>query len=58
MKKYHFDAFWHEKYFEKQPHPHSQTSLKWCTSLFDEMVGLGFEQKKKKKAPKWHRFGV
>jgi len=26
MKKYHFDAFQHEKYFKKQPH--SQTDLK------------------------------
>jgi len=24
-KKYHFDAFRHEKHFEKQPQPHSQT---------------------------------
>jgi len=25
MKKHHFDAFQHEKHFEKQPQPHSQT---------------------------------
>ena len=25
MKKHHFDAFRHEKHFEKQPQPHSQT---------------------------------
>jgi hypothetical protein len=28
MKKYHFDAFQHEKYFKKQSQPHSQTDLK------------------------------
>jgi hypothetical protein len=25
IKKHHFDAFQHGKYFEKQPQPHSQT---------------------------------
>jgi hypothetical protein len=25
-KKYHFDIFQHEKYFEKQPQPHSKQS--------------------------------
>jgi hypothetical protein len=27
IKKHHFDAFQHEKHFEKQPQPYSQTSL-------------------------------
>jgi hypothetical protein len=25
MQKHHFDVFWHEKHFEKQPQSHSQT---------------------------------
>jgi hypothetical protein len=28
IKKYHFNIFWHEKYFEKQPQPHSQTGTR------------------------------
>jgi hypothetical protein len=31
MKKHHFDAFWHEKHFKKQPQPHSQTDPKRVT---------------------------
>ena len=27
IKKYHFDTFQHEKHFEKQLQPHSQTDL-------------------------------
>jgi len=27
LKKYHFDAFRHEKHFEKQPQPYSQTAF-------------------------------
>jgi len=53
IKKHHFNAFRHEKHFEKQPQPHSQTGL--CTSLFDEMVGFGFEQKKKGKQKRKHQ---
>jgi len=28
MKKHHFDVFHHEKHFEKQSQPHSQTDTK------------------------------
>jgi hypothetical protein len=30
IKKYHFDAFRHEKHFEKQPQLHSQTDPGDC----------------------------
>jgi hypothetical protein len=34
MKKHHFDAFQHEKHFEKQSQPHSQTGPK-LSHLYD-----------------------
>jgi hypothetical protein len=33
MKKHHSDAFRHEKHFEKQPQPHSETDLKTIKCL-------------------------
>ena len=34
MKKHHFDAFQHEKHFEKQMQPHFQTGpVPWETSI-------------------------
>jgi hypothetical protein len=34
-KKYHFDAFRHEKQFKKQPQPHSQTTTNKSQLSFD-----------------------
>jgi hypothetical protein len=33
IKKNHFDAFWLEKHFKKQPQPHFQTCSVWELNL-------------------------
>jgi hypothetical protein len=53
IKKYYFDAFWHEKYFKKQSQPYSQTGpygklkptrLSWYHGLFSLSIPLLFNK--------------
>jgi len=41
MKKHHFDAFRHEKHFEKQLQPHSQTvAAVYYSKIYDYLILL------------------